>query len=187
MPSDTPRPAFLPVLLMRVSGQTLAIHQQDVAEVLPLPRLTPLPEAPPVVAGAFHLAGEIVLVLRLAALLGLAGPAEGDALYHHLLLLHGSPGEEAPGEEAPGEDAPRRTLRALLVDRATDSASAESAPLPAGESFNDCIAGDIRIDGALVPLLSARRLLTADEAAALEAFAARAAARRMGLAGPDGA
>jgi len=182
MPSDTPRPAFLPVLLMRVSGQTLAIHQQDVAEVLPLPRLTPLPEAPPVVAGAFHLAGEIVLVLRLAALLGLAGPAEGDPLYHHLLLLHGS-----PGEEAPGEDAPRRTLRALLVDRATDSAFAESAPLPAGESFNDCIAGDIRIDGALVPLLSARRLLTADEAAALEAFAARAAARRAVFAGPDGA
>jgi chemotaxis signal transduction protein len=162
MPSDTPRDVSLRVLLMRVSGQTLAIRQREVVEVLPLPRLAALPEAPPIVLGAFHLAGEPVLVLRMATLLGLSRPAEGNPLYHHLLLLPGQPG---------------RPRLAVLVDRVTDSLAAEPAVLAPGESFNDCIDGDIRLDGALVPLVTADRLLTAHEAARLAAFAARAAVR----------
>ena len=162
MPSDTPKEASLLVLLMRVCGQTLAIRQREVAEILPLPRLTPLPGAPPVVLGAFHLGGELVLVLRMADLLGLSSPAEGRPLYHHLLLLPEHAG----------------VLRlALLVDRATDILAADPALLPPGASFNDCIDGDIRVDGAVVPLLTAARLLSAHEGAKLAAFAAHAAAR----------
>jgi chemotaxis signal transduction protein len=169
MPSDTPPQSLAPVLLMRVSGQTLAMRQRDVVEVLPLPRLAPLPEAPPIVLGAFHLGGEIVLVLQMAALLGLHGPAEGNPLYHHLLLLPEQPGH------------PRLALR---VDRATDILAADATLLPPGESFNDCIEGDIRLDGLLVPMLTAERLLTAHEAARLAAFAARSAARDAALAPP---
>jgi chemotaxis signal transduction protein len=172
MPSDTPSEAALPVLLMRVSGQALAMRQQEVVEVLPLPRLTPLPEAPPILLGAFHLSGEIVLVLQLAALLGLHGPAEGNPLYHHLLLLAPQPG---------------RPRLALLVDRATDIVAADPTLLPPGESFNDCIAGDIRLEGALVPMLSADRLLTAHEAARMAAFASRAAVRTAAFAAAGGA
>lgn len=162
MPSDAPRERLSPVLLMRVAGQTLAMRQQDVVEVLPLPRLAPLPEAPPIILGAFHLGGESVLVLQMAMLLGLHGPAEGNPLYHHLLLLPEQPGR------------PRLALR---VDRVTDIVAADPTLLPPGESFNDCIEGDIRLDGALVPMLAAERLLTAHEAARLAAFAARGAAR----------
>ncbi len=152
---------------MRVSGQTLAMRQQEVVEILPVPRLAPVPEAPPIVLGAFHLAMQPVLVLRMASLLGFADPpegrpAEGDPLYHHLLLLP--------------EQAGRPRL-ALLVDRATEILAAEPSLLPPGQSLNDCAEGDVRLDGVLIPLISAARLLTAHEAARLAAFSARAAAR----------
>lgn len=170
MPSDSPTDASLPVVLIRISGQTLAILQQEVTEILPLPRLAALPEMPPVVLGAFHLGGALVLVVRLASLLGLSRPAEGNPLYHHLLLLPEQPG---------------RARLALLVDRATDIVAGDPTVLPAGESFNDCIDGDIRLDGTLVPLLTTDRLLTAYEAVRLTAFAARAAARDAAFATPD--
>jgi chemotaxis signal transduction protein len=171
MASDTPSDVPLSVLLMRISGQTLAIRQRDVVEILPLPRLAPLPEAPPVVVGAFHLGGEVVLVLRLAFLLGLPGPAEGHPLYHHLLLLPEQPG---------------RPRLALLVDRVTDSVAVKAALLAPGESFNDCVDGDIRFDGALVPVVTAARLLAAHEGARLEAFAARATVRDAAFTLPGG-
>ena len=167
MRSDAPNEASIPVLLIRVSGRTLAIRQREVAEILPVPRLALLPEAPPVVLGAFHLAGDLVLVLRMASLLGFSDLAEGNPLYHHLLLLP--------------EQAGRCRL-ALLVDRATDIVAADPTVLPSGESFNDCIDGDISLDGALVPLVAIDRLLTAHEAARLAAFAARAAVRESAFA-----
>jgi chemotaxis signal transduction protein len=160
--SSTPVVAMISVLLLRVSGQTLALRQDDVAEILPLPRLVAVPEAPAIVRGAFHLGPELVLVMRLAALLGLVGAPEGDPLYHHLVLLTRARGQ---------------ARLALLVDRVTDVVRAAPALLPSGHSFNDCVAGDIRVADAPVPLLSAQRLLTARETALLAAFAARAAAR----------
>ena len=162
MPSDTLNDTSLLVLLMRVSGQALAVRQREVVEILPMPRLAPIPEAPPIVLGAFHLSGELVLALQTASLLGLSRPAEGDPLYHHLLLL---------------PERPARARLALLVDRATDIVAADPTLLPPGESFNDCIDGDIRLDGALVPLVAIDRLLTAHETARLSAFAARTAIR----------
>ncbi|WP_419758106.1 chemotaxis protein CheW [Acidisoma sp.] len=169
MPPEAPGDTSLTVLLMRVSGLTLAIRQRDVVEILPVPRLAVVPEAPSVLAGAFQLAGDLVLVLRMATLLGLPAKAEGDPLYHHLLLLPAQAG---------------RPKLALLVDRATDILEAAATILPPGESFNDCVDGEIRIEGALVPLLAASRLLTADEAARTEAFAARAVAREAAFSAP---
>lgn len=169
-PSDPePTAAALPVLLFRVAGQTLAIRRAEVAEVLPLPRLTRLPEAPPILRGAFHLGADLVLVLPIAELLGLIGPAEGTPLYHHLLLI-------------PGRD--QRMRLAFLVDRVLDITEAEHQPVPAVTSFNNCVEGDVRQAGALIPLVALPRLLAAHEEARLAAFAARAAARLAAFALP---
>jgi chemotaxis signal transduction protein len=150
------------ILSLRVSGQSLAIAQTEVIEVLPVPRLATVPEAPEMVTGAFRLGAETVLVIRLATLLGLTAQPEGDALYHHLLLL-------------PARDGAARL--ALLVDRVTNLHRIEPTLLPAGHSFNDCVTGDVQIDGAVVPLLAVARLLTAKDLAFAEAFALRAEAR----------
>jgi chemotaxis signal transduction protein len=122
---DTPSDTSVLVLLMRVSGQTLAMRQREVAEILPVPRLAALPEAPPILRGAFHLAGALVLVLPMAPLLGLSQPAEGNPLYHHLLLLSEQP-------RPPGGLENGRFRLALRVDRATDILRAEPTPLPPG-------------------------------------------------------
>jgi purine-binding chemotaxis protein CheW len=154
--------AAIPVLLIRVAGQQLGVRQRDIAEILPLPRLAPVPEAPPVLAGVFSLAGNPVFVLPMNSLLGLSGPAEGTALYHHLLLLPAQRGD---------------ARLALRVDRVTDTIQSEPQPLPRGESFNDCVEGEIEHGGALVPLVSVGRLLTLYERERLQSFAARESSR----------
>jgi chemotaxis signal transduction protein len=150
------------MLVLRVAGHTLAVRQQEIEEILPLPRLSALPGAPPILLGAFQLSRELVLVLPLAGLLGLTGPAEGTPLYHHLLLLAARPGE------------PRL---AFLVDRVTDLVTARPEPVAAGESFNGCVDGEISIETGLVPVIAVPRLVTAYEAERLRAFAAREATR----------
>ena len=150
------------MLLLRVAGQTLAVRQVEVAEILPLPRLSPLPEAPPILLGTFQLSREVVFVLPLAGLLGLAGAAEGVPLYHHLLLLPAAPGQ------------PRL---AILVDRVTDLVSAAQQPLSPAESFNGCVDAEIRVEAELVPVVALHRLMTAYEAARLQAFAVRQSLR----------
>ena len=167
-PPADPHAAPLPILLLRVSGLTLAIRQGAVAELLPLPRLDPVPEAPPILRGAFHLGGTLVFVLPIAALLGLAGEAEGRPLYHHLLLLPPRSGE---------------VRLALLADRVMAAAEAEAQLMPPGASFNDCVEGDLRHQGAVVPLLAVEKLLASRERLQLTAFAERreARARAFGL------
>ncbi|MCB8879959.1 chemotaxis protein CheW [Acidisoma cellulosilytica] len=155
-------PAAIPVLLIRVAGQAMAVRQRDIAEILPLPRLAAVPEAPPILAGAFSLGGTAVFVLPMSHLLALAGPAEGTALYHHLLLLPAQRGE---------------ARFALRVDRVTDIVLAEPQPLPKGESFNDCVEAEIGQGGGLLPLLSVSRLITVYERERLQAFALRDSTR----------
>jgi chemotaxis signal transduction protein len=150
------------ILLLRVAGQSLAIRLSDAAEILPLPELTRLPDAPPILKGVFHLGPELVLVLPMADLLGLAGPAEGIALYHHLLLI--------PRHEG-------RTRLAFLVDRVVDITEAPSRLIPGTASYNECVEGDLRHEGTLIPLIALPRLLAAREEARLAAFAARARLR----------
>lgn len=154
--------AFQPVLLIRVAGQPLAILQCDVAEILPLPRLSAVPGAPPILLGCFSLGEIAVFVLPLNDLLGLSGPSEGTALYHHLLLLRAREGE------------PRLALR---VDRVTEIVQAEPAGLTGRESFNGCVQGEIRHGEGAVPLLSVPHLLTAYERERLLAFTALEATR----------
>lgn len=169
-PPAHPQAGLLPILLLRVSGLTLAIRQEAVVELLPLPRLDPVPEAPPILRGAFHLGGALVFVLPIAALLGLAGEAEGRPLYHHLLLLPPRPGE---------------VRLAFLADRVMAAAEAEARLMPPGASFNECVEADLRHQGAVVPLLAVEKMLASRERLHLTAFADRceARARAFGLDG----
>jgi chemotaxis signal transduction protein len=155
------------MLLLRVAGRRLALRQTEIAEILPLPHLTPLPEAPPILLGAFRLSREIVLVLPLAGLLGLTGPSEGTALYHHLLLMPAGGGPAGRGQ-------PRL---AFLADRVTELVTAQPRPVAPGESFNGCVEAEIRVEAELVPVIAAHRLVTAYEAERLRAFAMRQAVR----------
>ena len=157
---DVSRP--IPMLLLRVAGHRLAVRRQEVDEILPLPRLTALPGAPPILLGGFQLARELVLALPLAGILGLTGAAEGASLYHHLLLPTARPGE---------------TCLAFLVDRVTDLATVTPRALSPGESFNGCVDAEVCIDGGLVPVIGLPHLLNAYEAERLAAFAARTATR----------
>jgi purine-binding chemotaxis protein CheW len=65
------------VLVLVVGGERWAVELRWVREICPLPALTPVPTAPPPIAGVVNFRGAIVPVLSLAA--G-RGPRAGDAL-----------------------------------------------------------------------------------------------------------
>lgn len=75
----------LPVLAFWLGQERYGIRLRDLAEVVPFTGCTPLPGAPPELAGAVNLRGEIHLVVDLARLLELPGGAT-DAPGHILFL-----------------------------------------------------------------------------------------------------
>jgi purine-binding chemotaxis protein CheW len=67
-------------LLLPLGVDLYAIPLDRVREVLPLPRVSTLPTAPPSVLGVFNLRGEVVPVLDTSSVLGVV-PVAGDASY----------------------------------------------------------------------------------------------------------
>ena len=59
------------VIVLPIGEGRYGIELTDVREVVPDPRLTPVPGAPPAVLGVVNLRGEVVPVLDTAQLLGL--------------------------------------------------------------------------------------------------------------------
>jgi purine-binding chemotaxis protein CheW len=61
---------------VEIGGEHYAVPVDDVLEVAPLGELTPVPGAPPAVAGVLNLRGEVLAVVDLAVLVGVepAGP-----------------------------------------------------------------------------------------------------------------
>lgn len=73
-------------VLFSVGGERCGLPLQSVREVvLPPPRFTHVPRAPSVVAGVMNLRGRVVLVVKLAGLLGTAAP--GTPATERVLLL----------------------------------------------------------------------------------------------------
>jgi purine-binding chemotaxis protein CheW len=60
-----------------LAGQVFGIPVEEVRDVLAPPPMTPVPLAPPEVAGALNLRGRIVIVIDLRKRLGLPPAAEG--------------------------------------------------------------------------------------------------------------
>lgn len=75
----------LPLLLLRIGEERVALLQSYVQEVVMVPRLTPLPEAPAWVPGVLNCRGESVLVLD--ALARLARSSRRAALSDRIVLL----------------------------------------------------------------------------------------------------
>lgn len=131
-----------------VGSERCAFPSPAIQEILPLPWLSRPPGLPPLMEGFFSLGGEVVPVVRLTRLLGLADVDSG--VYTPLIVVRGQKGPLA-----------------LLVDRVRDVRGlAEGTPAPVGEdqSFNGCIEAEVLIDDGVVHLLSPERLLLEEEA-----------------------
>ncbi len=156
----------LRLLVFTVHDRDCALPCEAVREVLPLPRLWRAPAMPPPVAGLLNLGGDPVPVLAMDRLLGLVpmGDAPPLGFYAHLLLVEG----QGHGRLA------------LLVARAQSVATApESAlrPVSPDSTLNGCVAAEVELDGRLVHLLDAGRLLLEREAQMLEGLRQAEAAR----------
>jgi purine-binding chemotaxis protein CheW len=159
--------ASLQIIIFDVCGTACALHRSAVREFLPLPRLWRPPVLPRPVAGFFNLAGDAVPVLRLDVLFGLQkgeDEAESD-LYRHLILI-GASGATDPN--------------ALLVDRVLDVATVNATQLSdvrQAETLNGCVEAEVTWGDRLVHLLSAERILLAEERQALAELGRQAQSR----------
>jgi purine-binding chemotaxis protein CheW len=159
--------ASLQIIIFDVCSTACALHRSAVREFLPLPRLWRPPALPRPVAGFFNLGGDAVPVLRLDVLFGLQkGEGNPDTdLYRHLILI-GANGSAGPS--------------ALLVDRVLDVATVNAAQVSGvtqGETLNGCVEAEVTWGDRLVHLLSAERILLAEEKQALAELGRHAQSR----------
>jgi purine-binding chemotaxis protein CheW len=83
--------ASLLVLAFRTGGERCALEVGELAEIAPLSRWTPLPDAPPEHVGVVNRRGEIQPVADLARLLGLPAAAGAEGGYVLTLNTPGQP------------------------------------------------------------------------------------------------
>jgi purine-binding chemotaxis protein CheW len=122
---------------MGVAGEQYALAVEQVAEVLSLGDVTPVPGAPASVLGLLNLRGEILSVVELASALGLRG-------------------ESAPSRLIVADDGARRA--GLAIDQVLDVAPLlENLP----EDGLGCVHETAVLDGALVGVIDLAALLDA--------------------------
>lgn len=147
-----PNPSLL--VLVAVSGATMAVPAAALAELVHEPAMMRPPRLPAAVEGLFRLRGQVVPVLRPDVLLGVRPPRPGP--FRVLLVFHGT----------------ERGRWALLVERALGVAEARDhllRPVPAGHSLGECVAAVFTgADGAVPVLVPERLLLRREELAVAE-------------------
>ena len=135
------------VLLLECSGQLVALPHTHVREVIRSGLVTRLPRAPFGCLGTIDLRGELVPVLALSTLVGLALPPRGEALEQalvrgHLVICMLDEG-----------------FFGLLVDRVLDLREGEIEPLEAGGSVlgartSELVSGSLRVETRTAWLLA---------------------------------
>lgn len=130
------------IVLLRVGGETYAIPAAAVRAVAELTRLTPLPHAPPEVAGLTARGGEIFPVFHLRAVLGLSLSALPE---QSPMLLLGA-----------GGDAFALIVDEVLGARLFDPATLRDAPATLTAVARALIQG---VDPSGVPVLDPAELL----------------------------
>lgn len=130
-----------PVLVCEVGTQRFGLPAEELREIVRAVAIAPLPQAPPGVEGVINVRGEIVPVIDLRRMLGIA--PRPTVLADHLVIarLDGAP-------------------LALRIDRALDFRADEAG---ADQRV-------IRLDDGLVPILQPRDLLAPEEWSALRAW-----------------
>jgi purine-binding chemotaxis protein CheW len=134
---------------IRCGERLCALDREAVREIAAVPELSHPPSLPASVEGLLNLGGEAVVVVNLARLLDLSQDPDIDPVDRHIVVL--------------GDG-----LVALLVDRAEDVCRVLGDAITRTDdqtSVNDCIIGDVEIDGVTAHVLDASRiLLTAERA-----------------------
>lgn len=149
----TDRADNLILLTFALEPVTYAISIHEVREVVPLPELTPLADAPHFVGGIFNLRGKVVTAIDLRRRMGL-GRRPWDRKTAILVTPH------------------REKLFGLIVDQALSLihlSAAELEPAPDFSSFlgglqSRFIAGVAKYEGRLVPILNAERIFSVIDA-----------------------
>jgi purine-binding chemotaxis protein CheW len=130
---------------MMVHEQLCGISAQNVRDVIVSPAMTPIPLAPPEVAGSLNLRGRIVTAIDLRRRLGLQTAAPGSNTMSVVV--------ERQGE-----------LYSLIVDNVRevvdlDKAGFEPNPLTLAPAWRDVSAGIYRLQSDLLVVLNAERVL----------------------------
>jgi len=89
VPAQAGSSKWAEVVLFAVRGERYAIEAPLLRMVHRATNLTTIPCTPPFIAGMLNVRGEVVIVLDLAAALGLPGEAPADAKRSMLLAEHG--------------------------------------------------------------------------------------------------
>jgi purine-binding chemotaxis protein CheW len=135
----------------RLAEQWLGLPVILAQEVLATQRISPVPLAPPEVAGFLNLRGQIVTAVDLRVRLGLAGRNQGEPAMNIVVR---------DGEE----------LFSFLVDEVGDvvevsDARVEEVPATLDEVWKTCCEGVIRLERGLLLVMSAEELLRFEHAA----------------------
>jgi purine-binding chemotaxis protein CheW len=131
------------VLLCRVGPDLVGLVQSQLREVVPIPKLAPLPEAPPWVLGMLNLRGEILPVIDIRA--RLCGERRTPEISDHVVIadIDGRPAGFVVGEVSSAVEATGRDIEAV----------------PADAPFAPYMIGVLLVDNAPVPLLDPASLL----------------------------
>lgn len=125
---------------LRVGAEHYALDVEAVREVVDLDRpVTPVPGAPPAIAGVINVHGQVVPVVAVASVLGAPATAAGEA--RRVVIVH---------------DGARRA--GLAVDDVIDVAPAAA---PIEPSSSTLLLGAVLVDGALVGVIDLDALLGA--------------------------
>jgi len=129
----------------RLGGLHVGVDIGSVQEVLADPDVTPVPFAPPAVAGLLNLRGQILTVVDGRARLEL--PARDAGGGTHVILRHGS---EIVSLVVDSDDE--------VVDIQTDAI--EEVPTTVGEKIRACAIGAYKLEDDLLLVLDVDRVLT---------------------------
>jgi purine-binding chemotaxis protein CheW len=140
-----------------LADSVCALRLGDIREILPTAELSRPPGLPALLEGLLNLGGVVLPVVNLRRLFGLNELA--PALYGHLIVLQSSTAQLA-----------------FLVDYVQDVvelAAAELHPVEPGRSINACVEAEVSYAGRTVHLMTAQKLLLAEEHARIAELCAR--------------
>lgn len=141
-------------LAFRLGSELLAVPLEAVSEILFSPLLSRPPGLPKFIAGVFNLGGTVVPVVDFAGLAGMPPSTQGP--YSSLILF--------------GKSA---SLWAIAADSIHGIVSQDANYLPLKKpvaTFNDCVSGELNVDGKTAHVLALEQLLLREEQQRLEDF-----------------